>query len=132
MQEILGIAAVLFLVFANGFFVAAEFSLVSARRTRIEQLAQEGNRGAISARHAIKHLDSYIAATQLGITLASLGLGFIGEPAIGHLFENVLHTVISAELSHSIGIGLAFALVTLLHIVLGELVPKSIALQRPE
>src|SRR4051812_38665799 len=120
MQAILGFGAVLLLVFASGFFVAAEFSLVSARRTRIEQLAQEGNRAAMAAHKAMGHLDSYIAATQLGITLASLGLGFIGEPAIGHLFEDLLHIALPAEASRSIGIGLAFALVTLLHIVLGE------------
>ena len=75
----------------NGFFVAAEFSFVGARRTRIEQLAQEGNAGAKAARQAMEHLDHYIAATQLGITLASLGLGWIGEPAVAGVFEPLFH-----------------------------------------
>ena len=86
----LGILVVVFLVMVNAFLVAAEFSLVSARRTRIEQLALDGNSTAVVARRAMDHLDSYIAATQLGITLASLGLGWIGEPAIGSLFEPLL------------------------------------------
>jgi putative hemolysin len=137
MDTILGLLAVLFLVGVNGFFVAAEFSLVGARRTRITQLADEGHVGAGIARKAIEHLDSYIAATQLGITLASLALGWIGEPAIAHLFEPLLHALFSADetvaaVSHTISVAIAFSIVTLLHIVLGELVPKSIALQRPE
>lgn len=136
METILGLLAIALLVGMNGFFVAAEFSLVGARRTRIEQLAAEGNAGAIAARDAINHLDSYIAATQLGITLASLGLGWIGEPAIAHLFEPILHAVLPAEsvetVGHTITVVIAFALVTMLHIVFGELAPKTIALQRPE
>jgi putative hemolysin len=136
METILGLIAIALLVGMNGFFVAAEFSLVGARRTRIEQLASEGNAGAVAARDAIDHLDSYIAATQLGITLASLGLGWIGEPAIAHLFEPLLRAVLPAEsvetVGHTITVAVAFALVTMLHIVFGELAPKSIALQRPE
>ncbi|MBC7813871.1 MAG: HlyC/CorC family transporter [Burkholderiales bacterium] len=136
METILGLLAIALLVGMNGFFVAAEFSLVGARRTRIDQLAAEGNTGAIAAKDAIDHLDSYIAATQLGITLASLGLGWIGEPAIAHLFEPVLHALLPPEsvetVGHTITIVIAFALVTMLHIVFGELAPKTIALQRPE
>jgi len=136
MDSILGLLAVFLLVFMNGFFVAAEFSLVGARRTRIAQLAAEGSAGAKAAQHAILHLDSYIAATQLGITLASLGLGWIGEPAIGHLIEPIFEAVLGHEtaitIGRSISIAIAFAIVTLLHIVLGELAPKTIALQRPE
>lgn len=135
MESILGVLAVLFLVACNGFFVAGEFALVSARRTRIDQLASEGNAAARVTQKAIEHLDSYIAATQLGITLASLGLGWIGEPAIAPLFEPLLR-LLPAEWADTIGRSLAaavaFALVTLMHIVLGELTPKSIALQRPE
>jgi putative hemolysin len=131
-----GLFSILALVFVNGFFVAAEFSLVGARRTRIAQLANEGHPGAKAAQKAIEHLDSYIAATQLGITLASLGLGWIGEPAIAHLLEPLLHAVMPAENQEAFRVGLAvaigFSIVTVLHIVLGELVPKSIALQRPE
>lgn len=135
METLLGLVAVFLLVFMNGFFVAAEFSLVGARRTRIAQLAAEGNAGAKSAENAIEHLDSYIAATQLGITLASLGLGWIGEPAVAHLFEPLLHYLpedIASTIGHTASVAIAFSLVTMLHIVLGELAPKSIALQRPE
>jgi putative hemolysin len=136
MSTLLGIVAVFALIFANGFFVAAEFSLVGARRTRITQLAEEGHTGARYAQDAILHLDSYIAATQLGITLSSLALGWIGEPAIAHvfdpLFELILpHNVIESA-GHTISVVIAFTIVTMLHIVLGELAPKSIALQRPE
>lgn len=136
METILGLLAVLVLVGLNGFFVAAEFSLVGARRTRIAQLAEEGSRAAKTTQKALEHLDSYIAATQLGITLASLGLGWIGEPAVAHLFEPLIERFASDEtavaVSHTISVAIAFSIVTLLHIVLGELVPKSIALQRPE
>lgn len=136
MDTVLGLVAVIALVAMNGFFVAAEFSLVGARRTRIAQLADEGNAGAKAAQQAMQHLDSYIAATQLGITLASLALGWVGEPAIAHVFEPLLHALLPDEsvsaVSHSISVVIAFSIVTILHIVLGELVPKSIALQRPE
>ncbi len=136
MNSVLGLLAVFALVFMNGFFVAAEFSFVGARRTRIAQLAREGSAGARAAQGALEHLDRYIAATQLGITLASLGLGWIGEPSIAHLFEPIFDRFLPEEtaltVGHTIAVVIAFALVTMLHIVLGELAPKSIALQRPE
>jgi putative hemolysin len=136
MATVLGIVAILGLVFVNGFFVAAEFGLVGARRTRIAQLAEAGNSGAQVAQAAIEHLDHYIAATQLGITLASLGLGWIGEPAMAHILDPILEAVVPEDMvgaaTHSVSIAVAFSIVTMLHIVLGELAPKSIALQRPE
>jgi CBS domain containing-hemolysin-like protein len=136
MNTVLGLLAVFALVLMNGFFVAAEFSFVGARRTRIAQLASEGSGGAKAAEHAIEHLDRYIAATQLGITLASLGLGWIGEPAVAHLFEPLFERFLPEEtavtLGHTAAIVISFSIVTMLHIVLGELAPKSIALQRPE
>ncbi|GIV81184.1 MAG: hypothetical protein KatS3mg051_0538 [Anaerolineae bacterium] len=136
MNTVIGLLAVFGLVFVNGVFVAAEFAFVGARRTRIAQLAAEGHMGARAAQRAIQQLDGYIAATQLGITLASLGLGWIGEPALGHLVEAALESLLPANLSHALGVGfsfaVAFSIVTMLHIVLGELAPKSIALQRPE
>jgi putative hemolysin len=136
MPTVLGLLAVFGLVFINGFFVAAEFALVGARRTRIAQLAEDGNAGAQLAQDAIRHLDSYIAATQLGITLASLGLGWIGEPAVGHIFESIFEALLPEDVAHtaghSVAIAAGFSLVTMLHIVLGELAPKSIALQHPE
>ena len=131
-----GIAAVFVLVLLNGFFVATEFALVAVRRSRIEQLAAEGHRTAPAVRQALEHLDTYIAATQLGITMASLALGWLGEPALAGLIEGALLTVLPPEIvgisSHAIAIAIAFALITMLHIVLGELAPKGIALQRPE
>ena len=132
----IGLVAVLFLVLLNGFFVATEFALVAVRRSRIEQLVAEGNRPARTVRGALEHLDTYIAATQFGITMASLALGWIGEPALAHLIDPVLSLVLPAEWvvagSHAIAVTISFALITALHIVLGELAPKGIALQRPE
>src|SRR5258708_27409034 len=125
MESLLGVGAVILLVLANAFFVAAEFSLVGARRTRIDQLALEGNKSAIAAQKTINQMDTYIAATQLGITLASLGLGFVGEPAIGHLFERLLPEQLAHSIGPGVSIALAFALVTVIHIIIGELVPKS-------
>jgi putative hemolysin len=136
MDIVLGVLAIAALVGMNGFFVAAEFALVSARETRIAQLADEGKAGAHAAQTALGHLDNYIAATQLGITLASLGLGFIGEPALSHIFEPLLHWLLPPDLAEAferpVAVALSFSLVTMLHIIMGELVPKSIALQRPE
>jgi CBS domain containing-hemolysin-like protein len=133
--DLLRLVAVVLLVLANAFFVAAEFALVGVRRTRIAELVAKGNVSARSVQRAIADPDRFIAATQLGITLASLGLGWIGEPALSHLLEpliNLFPTSIEMELSHSLSAGLAFALITFLHVVIGELAPKSIALQNPE
>jgi len=133
--DLLRLVAVVVLVLANGFFVAAEFALVSVRRTRIAELVAQGNDAAKWAAKALEDPDQVIAATQLGITLASLGLGWVGEPALSHLLEPVI-LLFPANLqegaSHSISAGLAFAIITFLHVVVGELAPKSIALQNPE
>ncbi|MBM3130495.1 MAG: HlyC/CorC family transporter [Chloroflexi bacterium] len=124
------------LLFANGFFVAAEFSLVSVRRTRIEELIAHGNLTAQTVKHVIHDPDRFIAATQLGITIASLGLGWIAEPALAHLIEPIfgfLPESIIAPSAHLVAAGaLAFVLITFLHVVVGELAPKSIALAYPE
>jgi len=127
--------AVLALVLANGFFVAAEFSIISVRKTRIDQLLAEGSRMARPVRRALDNPDQYIAATQLGITMASLGLGWIGEPALASLIEPLLRwlpATISVATSHTIAVAIAFLIITALHIVLGELAPKTVALQYPE
>ena len=128
----------------NAFFVAAEFSLVSARHSRIEALVEEGNATAKVVRQAIHDLDRYIAATQLGITIASLGLGWVGEPALGHLVEPLIEAVLepishllpsgAVEVTSAAAIGsvIAFLMITFLHVVVGELMPKSIALHDPE
>lgn len=119
---------VLALVLANGFFVAAEFALVTVRKTRLDQLIAEGNRGARAVRRAASDPDRYIAATQLGITMASIGLGWKGEPAVAAAIE----PIIGFGAAHSIATALAFAFITALHIVVGELAPKTIALQHAE
>lgn len=127
--------AVLALVFANGFFVAAEFSIVTVRKTRVDQLIAEGHWGARAVRRAVSDPDSYIAATQLGITMASIGLGWIGEPALASLVMPTLDFLpgqVAAATAHTISVAVAFAIITALHIVLGELAPKTIALERSE
>ncbi len=129
------LAGVLALVFANGFFVAAEFAIIAVRKTRIDQMIAEGHTGAKAVRRAISDPDSYIAATQLGITMASIGLGWIGEPALAELVNpavTFLPTGIAEATSHSIAVAIAFAVITALHITVGELAPKTIALERSE
>ena len=126
---------ILLLLLANGFFVASEFALVSVRQTRINQLANEGNKTAKVTVDALKELDRYIAATQLGITIASIGLGWVGEATLAkilHPLLDFLPYVSNTVASHTIAVALAFALITFMHVVIGELMPKSIALQYPE
>lgn len=134
LASVIGVLAVFALIAANGFFVAAEFALVKMRTTRIEQLVKEGKRGARVVQQQIRHLDTSIAATQLGITLASLALGWIGEPSLAHLIEPLFAWIgpVSAGLSNGVAIAISFILITAGHIILGELVPKAIALQRDE
>jgi len=130
-----GLVAVFGLVALNGFFVAAEFSFVAARRSKIDEMAAQGLRGARTVQTALEHLDRYIAATQLGITIASLALGWIGEPALAHLIDTLLRGVgfePAPATLHAAAIPIAFFLITFLHIVLGELAPKTIALTTPE
>jgi CBS domain containing-hemolysin-like protein len=126
------IGIVILLVLANGFFVAAEFSLVAVRRSRILVLAENGNRRAQVLLELIDNLNAYISATQLGITMASLALGWIGEPAFADLLEAPLRGHVSDNLRHTIAFALAFTLITFMHIVLGELAPKTLALERTE
>jgi CBS domain containing-hemolysin-like protein len=134
MSDYINLGIALFLVLLNGFFVAAEFAIVKVRSTRIENLAEEGNPQAKVARRAVHHLDAYLSATQLGITIASIGLGWVGEPAVAHLIEPALKSLGGAAkaASHAIAVSIAFVIITFMHIVFGELVPKSIAIQRPE
>src|SRR5680860_1181815 len=122
------------LVFLNGFFVAAEFAIVKVRETRVSELASEGGKRAQIAVHILEHLDAYLSATQLGITMASLGLGWIGEPALAHILSPPLGYlgITSDTALHTASAITAFAFITFLHIVLGELVPKSIAIRAAE
>ncbi len=135
LTDILGILSVLFLVAANGFFVAAEFSLVAVRKSRVAELVAAGRMNAVALHRALDNLDANLAATQLGITISSLALGWIGEPALAHLVEPLLAGLPESWAyfgSHAIAVAIAFIIITTLHIVLGELAPKSLALQRSE
>src|SRR2546423_4983562 len=123
------------LVGMNGFFVAAEFALVAARRSKVDEMIAKGDGGARAVQAAVQNLDRYIAATQLGITIASLALGWIGEPALAHLLDQVFRTIglnPSPTATHVAAVAVAFFLLTFFHIVIGELAPKSIALASPE
>ena len=131
--SLLGLLSIFALILLNAYFVATEFALVAVRRTQVELWVQAGRAGARSLARAIGGLDDAIAATQLGITLASIGLGFIGEPALARLILPLLHQVgiQSNAAVHSLAIGVAFSLITFLHVVVGELAPKALALDRP-
>ena len=136
-DPVLGLVLAGLLVFLNGFFVAAEFALVKVRPTQLDPHV-DSRRGKV-ADHMVEHLDSYLSATQLGITLASLGLGWIGEPAFAGLlkagYKSLTGQEASAILAHSVSVTLAivaFAIISMLHIVLGELAPKSLAIRKPE
>lgn len=127
--------ALLGLVALNGFFVAAEFSLVAVRRSKLDKMIVQGDRGARTVQTALQHLDRYIAATQLGITIASLALGWIGEPMLAQMFDGLFRTIglnPSPTAVHVAAVPVAFFILTFFHIVLGELAPKSIALTSPE
>ena len=123
---------VLVLVLANGFFVASEFALVGVRRSRIQIMAANGDVRAQRLVVLLGNLNAYISATQLGITMASLALGWIGEPVFAHLLEEPLRGRVSEVTLHTISFAIAFSIITFLHIVLGELAPKTLALERAE
>ena len=127
------ILIVFFFVFLNAFFVAAEFAIVTAPAAQIEELARRGRRRARIASYVLRHLDVYLSACQLGITLASLALGWIGEPYVAKLLEPTLLAVgIHSEAAlHTTSFAIGFGIITFLHIVLGELAPKSLALRKP-
>ena len=129
-----GLFLAILLVFLNGFFVAAEFALVKVRPTQIDPYVTEGLRRGKVARHMIRHLDAYLSATQLGITLASLALGWIGEPAFAWIIEPAVRLVAgdNPQILHSAALTVSFLTITILHIVLGELAPKSIAIRKSE
>ena len=121
------------LIALTAFFVATEFAIVKVRVSRIDQLIAEGNKRAIAAKRVVTHLDEYLSACQLGITITALGLGWLGEPTV----EKLLHPVferfeIGESLTHILSFGIAFALVTFLHVVVGELAPKTVAIQKAE
>jgi magnesium and cobalt exporter, CNNM family len=128
-----GLALTLALLAGNGFFVAAEFALVAAKRPRLERAAAEGNRAAMSAVAGIRELSLMLAGAQFGITMCSLGLGVVSEPVIAHVLTPWLHAAgLPDAASHAVAFVLALALVTFLHMVIGEMAPKSWAISNPE
>jgi len=130
---ILDLLLVVFLIFMNGFFVAAEFCCVKMRSSRLETMIAEGSSRAKYAKQLTDHLDSSLSVTQLGITLASLGLGWVGEPAVAQLILPLTRSVgLSDDVGHTVALAIAFSLITSLHIVLGELTPKSMAIANVE
>lgn len=126
------LAAALFLVLLNGFFVASEFAFVRVRSTAVEELVEQGRPGSGTLDQVVDHLDDYLAVTQLGITIASLALGWVGEPAVATLIEPLVDPFLSESLMHLVAFGIAFSIVTFLHVVFGELAPKTIAIAEPE
>ncbi len=125
--------AIIFLVALNGFFVASEFSIVKIRTSRLDTLVKEGISGAEEAKEVTDHLDAYLSVTQLGITIASLGLGWIGEPTVARLMEPVFRFFnVPHQLVHTVAFVFGFSFITALHIILGELVPKSLSIQKTE
>ncbi len=129
----LKLTIILFLVLLNGFFVASEFAIVKVRSSQLDALIDQGVRSAKFARHVTAHLDAYLSATQLGITLTSLALGWLGEEYLAHIIQPIFFRlgVTSQAVIHWVSIALAFTAITFLHIVLGELAPKSLAIRRP-
>lgn len=129
-----GLLLVAVLLFLNGLFVAAEFSYVTVRRSQVQRAASDGSRSARRVLGALNNLDYYVAASQLGITMASIALGWLGEPVIARLIEPPIEDLVGGfapAIAHTVAIAVAFILVTAMHIVFGEFAPKTIALQKP-
>lgn len=134
-SDIVRLLLALFLVLLNGFFVAAEFSIVKVRYSQIQLKAADGDSMAKQAEHIIKHLDEYLSATQLGITLASLALGWVGESAMHHVIDKALHSLninLAESTVTTMSLVFSFLIITVMHIVFGELIPKSIAIRKSE
>ena len=119
------------LIAVNGLFVSAEFALVRSRRSKIEQLASEGARGASMVLEELDRIDEYLSACQLGITMASIGIGFLGEPAVAELIKPIFGGL-SHGVAAAISVAIAYTLVTTLHVTIGEQAPKLFAISRPE
>ena len=125
----LSLLLVLFFLLMNAFFVAAEFSLVRVRKSQVEILVDEGRKGAKYAKLVADNVNAYLSACQLGITLASLALGWLGEPAVSKLFEPLFTALnVPEDAMHGISVAIGFIIITALHIVVGELIPKSLAI----
>ncbi|WP_066295101.1 hemolysin family protein [Bacillus sp. FJAT-29937] len=132
-MDILNLVIIAILIALTAFFVASEFAIVKIRSSRIDQLIEEGNRSAIPAKKVISNLDEYLSACQLGITITALGIGWLGEPTIAHMLRPIFDKLnVPSSASHIISIGIAFAIITFLHVVIGELAPKTLAIQKAE
>ncbi|WP_026584529.1 hemolysin family protein [Bacillus sp. J33] len=132
-MTILNVILLFFLIALTAFFVASEFAIVKVRTSRIDQLISEGNTKAYSAKRVISNLDEYLSACQLGITITALGLGWLGEPTIERLLRPVFESLnLQASIAHILSFVIAFAVVTFLHVVIGELAPKTFAIQKAE
>lgn len=131
-QVLWQISVIMFFVLLNGFFVAAEFAIVKVRDSQLQEEIDEGNKGARFARSVTRHMDAYLSATQLGITLASIALGMLGEPYLSQMLQPLLFKVglVNESVIKGIGWGAGFAIITFLHVVLGELTPKSLAIRK--
>ncbi|KON89607.1 membrane protein [Sporosarcina globispora] len=132
-MDILNLVFIAILIALTAFFVTSEFAIVKIRSSRIDQLIEEGNKNAIAAKKVISNLDEYLSACQLGITITALGLGWLGEPTIEHLLRPVINSFgLPTSISHVISFSIAFAFITFLHVVVGELAPKTLAIQKAE
>ncbi|MFT9849959.1 hemolysin family protein [Aneurinibacillus sp. REN35] len=133
METVINLLLVAFLILATAFFVGAEFSVIRVRPTRINQLAMEGSKSAVAVQRILDNLDGYLSACQLGITVTALGLGWLGEPTVHHLLQPLfLDYNVPEQLANTLSFILAFSLITFLHVVLGELAPKTVAIQKAE
>lgn len=132
-MDIVNLFIIAIFIALTAFFVAVEFAIVKVRSTRIDQLMNEGKRGAKSAKQVVTHLDEYLSACQLGITVTALGIGWLGEPTVSKLLEPLFHIIhLNSSVSHILSIIIAFAFVTFINVVIGELAPKSFAIQKAE
>lgn len=132
-MEIFNLLMIVFLIALTAFFVASEFAIVKVRSTQIDQLVMEGNRNAIAAKRVVTNLDEYLSACQLGITITALGLGWLGEPTVEHLLHPIFEQMrLNESLASFLSFAIAFFSITFLHVVVGELAPKTLAIQKAE
>ena len=133
MTTTINLILIVLLIALTAFFVATEFAIVKVRMSRLDQLIAEGKKGAVAAKKVVTHLDEYLSACQLGITVTALGLGWLGEPTVEKILHPVFeHLNLDESVTHILSFGIAFALVTFLHVVVGELAPKTVAIQKAE
>lgn len=132
-MDVASLLLIALLIALTAFFVAAEFAIVKIRSTRVDQLIEEGKPAAKAVKHVVTHMDEYLSACQLGITITALGIGWLGEPAIKSLLDPLFNKFeVGAAVSHILSITIAFLIITFLHVVVGELAPKTVAIQKSE